>query len=66
MVMGSGVLGPLFPQPNLSWVDTYSVAHAGTSAALERADSNGWPRITVLLFASRYYFFTDDHTTVEI
>lgn len=47
MVMGGGVLGPLFSQPNLSWVDTYSLAHAGTAAALARAEANKWPRVTV-------------------
>lgn len=48
LVMGQGTLGPMFPATNLSWVETYSLAHEPTMIKLKEARSRRWPTITVL------------------
>jgi len=46
--VGSGILGPLFSQSNMSWVETYTLAHPKTDARLRRAQESRWPTVTVL------------------
>ena len=48
LVMGQGTLGPLFPASNISWVETYSLAHEPTKTKLLQARLRRWPTATVL------------------
>ena len=48
LVMGKGTLGPLFPASNVSWVETYSLAHEPTMGKLTAARRERWPTATVL------------------
>lgn len=48
LVMGKNLLSPLFVTANITWVESYSLAHPFTAHALLAARARRWPVITVL------------------
>ena len=67
LVIGKNLLNPLWVTDNITWIESTSLAHAGTASALAAARGRRWPTMTVLRHPIdrivAHYFVT--HTTMD-